>query len=56
MEGGGYAVVGLLESDNPKSADVVDAVKLTHGASSERSTSNPDLAHLNDVSGRVLNS
>ena len=57
MEGGGNAVVRLLESDNPKPADVIDAVKFARGASSERSTSNPDLAHLlNDVSERVLNS
>ena len=57
MEGGGNSVVRLLESHNPKPADVIDAVKFARGAGSERSTSNPDLAHLlNDVSERVLNS
>ena len=50
------AVVRPLESDDPKSTNVIDAVKFARGASSERSTSNPDFAHLlDDVSERVLN-
>lgn len=57
MEGGGNSVVRLLKSDNPKPADVIDVVKFARGASSKRSTLNPDLTHLlNDVSEQVLNS
>ena len=50
--GGENPVVSLLESDDFKSANVVDVVKFTCGVSSERSTSNPGFVHLlNDVCG-----
>jgi hypothetical protein len=56
VEGGGDAIVGLLESDDLESADVIHAVEFCRGASSEGSTSNADFAHfLNDMDKSVLN-
>ena len=55
MEGGGNAIVGLLESDDLESTDVIYAMKFARGTSSEGSTPNPDLAHfLDDMSENVL--
>ena len=56
VEGRGNTVASLLESDDFMSADVVDVVKITCRVSSERTTSNPCFAHLNDVCSGVPDS
>ena len=55
VEGGGNAIVGLLESDDLESADVIHTMEFARGTGSERSASNSDFAHLlDDVTEDVL--
>jgi len=51
MEGGGKAVIGFLESDDPESTNVIYTVEFGRGTSSESSTSDPNLAHFPDDMG-----
>ena len=55
MEGGGNAIVGLLQGDDLESTDVIHTMEFARGTGSERGASNPDFAHLlDDVSKDVL--
>lgn len=57
VEGGGKAIVCLLEGDDLESSDVIYAVKFARGTGSERGAPDPDLAHfLDDMSKSVLDS
>jgi len=51
MEGGGNAVIRLLESDDPESADVIYTMEFVRGTGSEGSASDPDFAHFLDDMG-----
>lgn len=56
VESGGDTIIGLLESDDLESADVIDAVEFARSTSSKGSAPNPNLAHLlDDMSEDVLN-
>ena len=56
MEGGRDTVVGLLESDNLESTNIIYAMQLVSGTGTESSTSDSDFAHLlDDMSQDVLN-
>jgi hypothetical protein len=55
VEGRGNAVIGLLESDDLESTDVIYPVEFARGTGSERSASNSNFAHfLDDVGEDVL--
>ena len=56
VEGRGYAVVRLLESDDLESANVIHAMEFVRGTGSEGSTPNTDFTHFLDyMSEDVLN-
>lgn len=55
VEGGGNAIISLLESNDLESANVIYAVEFARGTGSEGSTPNTNLAHfLDDMSEDVL--
>lgn len=56
MEGGRQTVVGLLESDDLESPNVIYAMQLARRTSAESSTPDSDFAHLLDnMSKDILN-
>jgi hypothetical protein len=56
MEGGRETIVGLLESDDLESPNIIHAMKLARGTSAESSAPDSDFAHLlDDMSEDILN-